>query len=38
VISPSGMTFTADAIPGWKGNLLIEASAQDRPADARREK
>lgn len=24
VISPSGMTFyTADAIPGWKGNLLI---------------
>jgi aldose sugar dehydrogenase len=24
VISPSGMTFyTADAIPGWKGSLLI---------------
>ena len=24
VISPSGMTFyTADAIPAWKGNLLI---------------
>ena len=24
VISPSGMTFyTADAIPGWKGNILI---------------
>ena len=24
VISPSGITFyTADAIPGWKGNLLI---------------
>jgi glucose/arabinose dehydrogenase len=24
VISPSGMTFyTADAIPGWKGNLLL---------------
>ena len=24
VISPSGMTFyTADAIPGWKGNLLV---------------
>ena len=27
VISPSGITFyTADAIPGWKGNLLIARS------------
>ncbi len=30
VISPSGMTFyTADAIPGWKGNLLIGGLSSD---------
>ena len=33
VISPSGITFyTADAIPAWKGNLLIArpVGASDR--------
>ena len=30
VISPSGMTFyTADAIPGWKGNLLISGLSSE---------